>query len=106
MGLPKKIKAGGITYTLSRNSSTQDYLDAKNRWGETDHEKQTVVFSTKTTEERLAETFLHEVLHIALFNSVAIETSELEERVVGELSPHLYAIFKANPQILHYFLGS
>lgn len=80
MRIPKRLKIGAHTYTVSRG-----IID---KLGETDRIKQTITLDRDLRGSQLNVTFIHEVLH-ALNN-------EFEHQLLDSLAEQLYQVFSDN----------
>lgn len=108
MKYPKILKTSGQNYTIIINKSTAD----KNM-GETDRDASTIELwvGGGIKAERVRETLLHEILHIAFEDVVDIVSAsrvppfEAEENIIRIVSPRLFSILLDNPEVLSFILG-
>ena len=97
MKIPKKLKVGGHTYTITFNK-TNDEVRGKNNWGITNHELKTMYIDKEVPQSQKEETFIHELLHIVNHQTkLNYElSSHKEENIVKRMAESLYTILKDN----------
>lgn len=98
MKIPKTIKCGGVDYDVIESADISDIGDCV---GATQHESQKLFLKPNQAQESKEKTFLHEIIHIALYQSGIVARLErydkdLEEDIVSSLEHTLYQILKDN----------
>jgi len=101
MKIPKQLKCGGLIFQVKES---QEVANASNVWGQTQFRQQKIFLETSETQQKKEETFLHEILHICLWQSgigsrLARIDKDLEEDIVGSIDSYLYQILKDNKLI-------
>lgn len=101
MKIPKTLKCGGLTYEVLEDSNVASIGECV---GATQHDLQKLFLKPNQALESKEKTFLHEIIHIALYNSGIIGRLErydkdLEEDIVSSLEHTLYQILKDNKLI-------
>lgn len=92
MKIPKRIKIGNLTYTVSQ--LLED--DKDTYYGSCSSKYQWIKLDFKQlSEEHVAETFIHEIVHIILDQKNFMEESK-NERLISTLANGLYQVFKDN----------
>lgn len=99
MNIPQHIKIGHLVYDVHINGSNTMH-DQAGAYGVTNHEHQVISLDEGMSEERQAETFLHELIHCA-FNYSGLsnnwkESEPDEEHISKVLGGILYTIIKEN----------
>lgn len=99
MKIPEKVIAGGITYTVKQDNAPIN--KETNTWGITQHDDQIIFLDPKMSEERRAEVFLHEILHVVFCQAglsyMMDNKKELnEEEIINSISRSLYPVLKNN----------
>lgn len=95
MQIPNKVRIGGIDYRVKRKPNPTDGNNLC--YGVFDSEHCCIELNSERDlhPDRLAVTFLHELLHGAVHG----QTEEDEEKLVGAMARGLYQIIKDNPKI-------
>jgi len=98
MKIPKTIKCGGVNYEVIESADISDIGDCV---GATQHESQKLFLKPNQALESKEKTLLHEILHIALYQSGITSRLErldkdLEEDIVSSIEHTLYQILKDN----------
>lgn len=88
--IPETIKIGGLDYRMRFDVEAQKELKYSSNWGCTTHSKQEIAFDIDALPQKLSETFIHEILHLAERNA----KEDLDEKIVGRLSNGLHQIFE------------
>ena len=96
--LPATIRVMGFDLAVS---SPNDVLDAKNAYGNSSWDKQTIHVADTETLERQQESFLHELIHTAS-GAVLKNDDGLDERQVKAVAIVLHQIFRDNPAVLEF----
>ena len=92
MKIPKKVKIGGLTYTVEITDNL--FLGAANYCGEITYD--TLMIRVKPqAKEKMEADFLHEVMH-GIFNFLGLEQ---DERHIEEIAQALYALIVDNPEM-------
>lgn len=100
MKIPKTLQIGGHTYTVEITKADDD-AKGHNNWGKTIFPKCKIYLDESLPQSRLEETFLHELLHVAMDQS-GINTEldkDKEENYVNRISMTLFHIMKVNKLI-------
>lgn len=94
MKIPKKIHFAGFDYKVS---IVKD-LDGGDNWGRTLQGKGTIHLEKDMSQDKQEQTFIHELMHIALRHTTGWEklTTDEEERLVKAWSMNIYGILKDN----------
>lgn len=100
MKIPRKIKAGCHTYEVVEKK-TNDREKGRNNWGRTFLADKKIYLDRELVKSQKEETFLHELLHIAFFQSrMSSDIDEkvllTEEQIVDRLTSALYPILEDN----------
>ena len=105
-GLPKSVKVGPLTYRIEEyghNPAAED-----RNFGRTDHLSQLIRVATHHGEERMRETFLHEMLHACrhVFDSAGehVNSEHAEENFVRSAAYGLAAVLADNPDVRRFLL--
>lgn len=95
MKIPTKLKIGGLDWTVKIN---HDVNHESGTWGSTHHASQTIFLDQDLNEQKMAQVFLHELLHAALDTSgyTAHLHGDEEEKLVRGLEGALYQILRDN----------
>ncbi len=66
-----------------------------------------VVMDERLTEQKARDTLLHEILHL-IMSQVSFRNVEMpsEEFIVDVVSTHLITLFRTNPDLVAYLVGS
>jgi len=94
MKIPKKVHFAGFDYKVY---IVKD-LDGGDSWGRTLQGKGTIHLEKDQSRDKMEQTLIHELVHIALRHTTGWEklTSEDEERLVKAWSMNIYGILKDN----------
>ena len=92
MKIPKKLKIGNVTYTISQLLEDQkdDYYGTgsfKYQWIKIDFKQ--------LSKDHIGETFLHEIIHQILDQHKFVDESR-DEKLVSTLASGLYQVLKDN----------
>lgn len=98
MKIPKKLKVGSHTYTVTIAKGDGELSEPK-YWGKTDYKNCSINLKSEIPKSKQEETFIHEILHIC-FDQAGIERPEPEEEyLVNSIANQLYQILKQNKLI-------
>lgn len=94
MRIPKKVHFAGFDYSVTFTKR----LDGGDSWGKTDTHSQEIQLEKDMPKNRQEQTFIHELMHIALRHTTGWEklTLDEEERLVKAWSMNIYGILKDN----------
>ena len=97
MKIPKKLKVGAHTYNVEI-SKTRDEKKGDGNWGKTMYARCQIYLDEHLVPSKQEETFLHEILHVAMDQSgLNVDFDrEKEEGIVNRLTAALYPILKEN----------
>ena len=95
MGIPEKVKIGGVDYTVTR--VTRPCTNNTNVDGEIIYDRATIALrqGLETCKDYDDMVFIHEVLH-GVFNHMCIEQ---DEELIEKLSKGLHQVIKDNLNI-------
>ena len=93
MKIPKRVKILGQIYTVGYQSEMQDDM------GECDYQNNTITLLSGMPEEKMMQTFLHEIVHAIDFTM----NLNLKENQVDNMSVALYQILKENNIVVKPF---
>jgi hypothetical protein len=97
MTIPKKLKLGAFDWTVQES---QDVAREGCVYGSTHFRTQKIFIDPDITEDNKAETFLHELLHTAVYHSGLTERLKTgtpsEEEILSSISPALYQAIHDN----------
>lgn len=96
--LPASIRVMGFDMVVS---SPNEVLDAKNAYGNSSWDKQTIHIDDHEGMVRQQQTLIHELLHTASAAGLAID-DQLSERQVRATASVLHQIFRDNPAVLEF----
>lgn len=99
MHLPTNLKIGGFDWTVEKNAhvSTEG-----STFGSTHTNTQKIFLDPGTTDQKNAQTLLHEVIHAVTWQSglsrrlEKFEDRKLEEEIVQSISMGLYQVLRDN----------
>ena len=96
MKIPKTIKVGGHTYTVSFSATHEDLQER--HWGRTNLKKKTIVIEKTLPKSQQEETFIHELLHCVTHETkLNYDFDEKkEEDIVNRMAASLYQTLKDN----------
>ena len=94
---PNKLKVFNLTYSIRFEDQT--IQNGSESYGWCDHETQTIVIMENQTNEAMADTFQHELLH-CLFTS--IDTDD-EEQIVSRLATGICTVWAYNPKAFKWW---
>lgn len=94
MIIPKKIHFAGFDYKVQE----VEKLDGDSNWGRTTMRDRQIFLEKDMNTQNKEETFLHEIIHIALRHSTGWEklSNDEEEKLVKAWSMNIYGILKDN----------
>lgn len=96
MKIPSNIKIAGMNWKVKLSKPVTDQGHC---FGSTHLQSEEIYLDPQTSQQRQEETFLHELLHVAYYNTGLYERfkeQKSEEEVVSALSAALYPILKDN----------
>lgn len=101
MKIPKKLKCCGLIFQVKES---QEVANSANVWGQTQFKQQKIFLEKSETQQKKEETFLHEIIHICLWQSGICQRlnridKDLEEDIVGSIDSHIYQILKDNKML-------
>ena len=92
MKIPKTVKFLGIEYKVG----LVEKLDHEDNWGRTSYKYNTIDIEEKLPKDKIEQTFIHELLHIA-FNATGLDWDrKKEEKYVRAWADSVYGILKEN----------
>ena len=99
---PKRIKVLNLSWKIE--FVDKGISNASESLGWCDYESQTISLFEDQSDESMADTFLHEVLH-SVFYAMGIDPSKEtdEENIVQRLSTGLCTVFANNPLAFRWF---
>jgi len=103
--LPAVVQVGPMRYSVVADKAKCDAeaVDTGRRvMGYSDHSALEIAVKAGMARDQEADTVLHEVLHCCLRQSDGELGNEVEERVVGSLSPLLLDTLRRNPALVAY----
>lgn len=97
---PKRIRILNLSWKV-------EFVDkaistASESLGWCDYDNQTISLFEDQSNESMADTFLHEVLH-ALFYAMGIEPTGDEENVICRISTGLCTVWSTNPLVFRWW---
>lgn len=95
--LPSTIKVGAFVYSVEEFSP--GVADASDLYGHVNHSTQIIQIDTSKPPERVADTFLHEILH-CIYRVWNLPDELQEEDYVVATSYGLTTVFRDNPELL------
>ena len=100
MKIPKKLKVGAHTYTVEFTKHKNEERGRYN-WGKTMHESKRILIDKEVPESQKDETFVHEILHLAMHESrlnydFDDKVQLTDEQVVNRMTQPLHSILKNN----------
>lgn len=100
MKIPKTLKVGAHSYKI-QIKKVRDNAKGANNWGKTSFATGELFLDSELIPSMLEETFLHEICHIACYQTGLTQKLEEkeEEDIVNRISLGLYAILKENKLI-------
>lgn len=107
MNPPKRVRIGHATFDVKTDPSTQLDLADRNLAGESDGNRLTLKVNTAYPPGTVAETLLHEVLHMCLFvtGTDSLIEDDVEERVIRPMAMALFGVLRDNPKLVTYLLN-
>jgi len=105
---PKSVRIGCINYSLEFCPIGESEVNVHNNFGKCRQDPATIVIATPMQDGRVAEVFMHEVLH-AIWNEFSLDRIEKqeeghEESYVEILGPLLAMFCKDNPKAMGWYL--
>ena len=97
---PKRIRIINLSWRseyVDRSIST-----VSESLGWCDYDEQTISLFEEQTNESMADTFLHEILH-AVFYAMGIDESSDEENTIRRVSTGLCCVWSANPSAFRWW---
>lgn len=106
---PKTLLFNGYTYTVDVVDGTRLHNDSS-LVGKVDLDTQNITLASGCGPVALAETFLHEILHVCYYDgnlrlTVPNNTYETEEIIVNAIARTTFGCLISNPELLEYFLA-
>ena len=98
---PKRIKVLNLSWKI--NYVDKGISNASESLGWCDYESQTISLFEDQTNESMADTFLHEVLHSVFYAMGIDEKKSDEETIVQRLSTGLCTVWATNPLAFRWF---
>lgn len=92
--IPKQIKIAGNDYTVLTNAN--EYLQSKDCLGECGYIDQFIKVRTNMPQQRIKQAFIHEMVHLMLFEAGFIYTVYDNEKMVRPIANILYQILRDN----------
>lgn len=99
MQLPNTLKIGGFDWTVEKNFNVAYEGSA---FGSTHTNSQKIFIDPSTTDQKNAQTLLHEVIHAVVWQSglgrrlERLNDAKIEEEIVQSISMGLYQVLKDN----------
>lgn len=94
---PKRIQILNLTWQVKFIDN-----DVSDALGWCDYDSQTITLYTRQSDESLADTFQHEILH-SLFYAMSIDTNTDEEKIVSKISTGLNTVWSQNPKAFKWY---
>lgn len=107
---PKQVQVGAIPYAVivdeaAINKAKADENDLE-CWARNFPAQQKIVLDPTLGPDFMAETLLHELIHLALHHAGTDDlTSEQLERVCSSAASSLLGVLRANPALVTFLLG-
>jgi hypothetical protein len=110
MPMPKTVRVGPYTYTVSQDVATLQAHEREKSGafsGYTDHSKLLIVIGPDEAPDAQRETMWHEVKHAVhhLFHNSRDEASSDEDHI-RKMAPMELAVLRDNPTLVAYLLAS
>lgn len=103
--MPKKLKIGPYKYSVSKSNLNEHVLDGEGKtYGITHVMEQTMVLAEGQGPDMLAESLLHEVLHICCQAAGLGLELENEESIVSSIAPVLLEAIRNNPDMVEFIV--
>lgn len=99
MTLPKTVKVGLHTYTVSEAENIERKEDGAYLFGHISHEEQTIDIRMALQPDMKKVALLHEIIHGVLFQTGHFLDGTDEERICVALSHALVQILRDNPEL-------
>ena len=102
--LPNKVYVMGHEYIIEQMSDT--LFEDMDAYGDCSDDKRRIRIYCKTAPAITRDTLLHEILH-ACWNTLGLNKSEEEEKVVNSISTVLIGVFDdpRNADVMNFILG-
>lgn len=104
-GLPSHVTVGPHRITVRADADTGRLLREEDSRGDSRPDQLLIRLDTDRPHTAVAETLLHEVLHI-VWNQTSMRSSEacrdIEEAAVQALTPWLLGVLRDNPELVAY----
>ena len=103
--VPSVIILGPHTYEVRTDVESIRQLRAEERRGDSFADLLYLRLDTDLPRTSLAETLLHEAMHIA-WHQAGVTDSDDEERTVTALAPRLLELLRRNPEVVAYLTSN
>lgn len=102
MKKPDKIKIGDLRYKIQFCNDIYSANDHRKLYGEIDYKTQVIKIDKTSTQERIKNTLLHEVIH-GLNDGYVLD---IEEKTIDLLATSLINLIIDNKKFFEYLLGN
>jgi hypothetical protein len=99
MKIPRTIRIGAYTYRVKMEKPNEDNAAAVIRYDEG-----VIVITPETTETRIQELLLHEILHGCTRTATGRPQGTKEETLISLLAPALLATMQDNPDAIKFLM--
>ncbi len=96
MKIPSTIKIAGMLWKVKMSKPVTDQGHC---FGSTHLQTEEIYLDPSTSQQRQEETFLHEVMHVAYYNTSLherLKDQKIEEEVVAALATAMFQVLKDN----------
>lgn len=107
MEIPDLLHLGCHEYTVNASEEAAEWLRQNERRGEAFPDKLLIRIDPAGPHTIIAETLLHEMLHICWDHAALNELDQLsqhEEHIVDALTPLILQLLRRNPDLADYLL--
>ena len=104
MNPPKKVRIGHAFFDVKTDPATVLDLATNNNSGESDGNRLVLKVRPDYPFQTVAETLLHEILHMCLFVTGTDQMLEddVEEKVVRPMAMALFGVLRDNPKLVQF----
>jgi len=99
---PNKLKIGHLDYDIKWVGD--DWIAESNRTGEINYVKQEIKIAETLKPEKLADTFLHEIIHAIITHFSRISTTPIARELISEYcAAGLVMVWRDNPAAFEWW---